>query len=630
MKKLGLHQWQTMSRTLWWVWQMARFTSPRLLAGFLAMSVLASLLPAAMALAGRGLINAIVAGVQQGNSADSGILSWLLLGAALASSNAVISHLGDYWQQCLQDKLHQQIGLDVMAQASRLNLAQMESSETQDHIERARRYGIGSVPQVIFKMVTLLNLGLRLVTLMGILLWIEPLVVIWLGMLALPALILRWHLATQTHSLHQRRSLKYRWIDYYTRILTDLRSLPEVKLFNLAPLFIVRFRDLSDEFLIDDRRLYRFTLWVNISFALAGAVGLYSLFGRIASRIFAGALTVGDVAIYTSSAMQLQNAAEGFLQLLAGLGEQLLHLEDLRTFLDIQPISLSTGLLPLTNPLRPKDFPSGRSLGNGMVAQGKGGRDIHGTIEFVNVTFTYPNSDEPALTNLSFSLARGETVAVVGENGAGKSTLAMLLAYLYLPTAGSIRVDGADVQTLDPGVWQQQIGFVFQNFIPYEATMRENIAYGDWQYLLDHPHAVEAIAHQAQVQGLIERLPQGYETLLGWRFGKRNLSGGQWQKLALARGLARTKARLLILDEPSASLDARTEYELFSHFRQLTKDRITVLISHRFSTVSLADRILVLSKGHLIESGSHTSLLAQGGHYAMLYKLHRQSLEMGL
>lgn len=613
-----------------WVWRLAWATNAWLLTGFLGATLLQSLLPAALALTGRGLINAIVAGVQQGNGTDSSLLFWLVLGAALATSSAVISNLGDYWQQCLQDELHQRIGLELLHHASTLDLALMEQSETQDHLERTRRHGQGLVGQVIVKIVTLLNLGLRLTTLVGILLWIEPLVVGWLGVLALPTLILRWRLADQTYAVNHRRALKHRWSNYYIRVLTDLRVLAEVKFFNLAPLFTARFRDLSTEFIGEDRRLYRFNLWLNVSFAFVGVVGLYALFGRIAARIFAGALTVGDVAIYTSSAMQLQSSVQSLVQTVAGLREQILHLNDLRAFLAIQPTTRypeqqaeTTHSAFIPTPIADRhQSPCHLATLTGQALSSC--PPEKSTIEFDHTSFTYPNSDEPALVNLSFCLEPGETVAIVGENGAGKSTLAMLLARLYAPTTGTIWVDGVDLQTIDPAIWQQQIGFVFQRFIPYEATVRENIAYGDWQRLLDQPAKVEELARLAHAEELIARLPQGYETLLGWHFGKHNLSGGQWQKLALARGIARTDARLLILDEPSASLDARAEYELFRQFRQAASGRTTLLISHRFSTISMADRILVLAKGRLIETGRHADLLAQGGHYAMLYRLHQQ------
>lgn len=626
-KKFGWQQGQALLYRLRWVWQIAWSTSPYLLLGFLTTALLESLLPAAIALAGRGLINAIVTGVQQGSGAATHLLFWLILGATLATSGAIISNLGDYWQQCLQDELNQRVGLDILHHAAQLDLPLMEHSETQDLIERTRRYGQSLVGQVISKLVTLLNLSIRFITLIGILFWIEPLVVGWLGLLALPLLILRWRLATQTYAMYQRRTLKYRWSNYYIRTLTDVRLLTEVKFFNLAPLFTARFRGLNHEFMVEDRRLYRFNLWLNSGFAFIGAVGLYALFGRIAGRIFAGALTVGDVAIYTSSAMQLQSTVQSVVQTVAGLREQLLHLDDLQTFLAMQPTQ-SRPTLPSTTvdngnlEMPYQQATKGSSLRNGTSHPSHGGG--RGMIEFANVSFVYPNSNEPVLTNLSFQLAPGETVAVVGENGAGKSTLAMLLARLYAPTAGVIRVDGVDLQAIDAALWQQQLGFVFQRFIPYEATVRENIAYGDWQQLLDQPAKIEKLAQLAHAEGLIERLPQRYETMLGWQFGKRNLSGGQWQKLALARGIARTEARLLILDEPSASLDARAEYELFSRFRQAAAGRTTLLISHRFSTISMADRILVLQKGQLIEAGTHTDLLTQDGHYARLYQLHHQ------
>lgn len=622
------------------VWHIAWTTNAWFLMGYLVTAVLASVLPAALVLTGRSLINALVAILQAGSGDLTGLLPWLVLGAGLAVSQTLIANLSNYWQQGLQDELDLQVGLAVLTQAAQLDLAFLESSEAQDQVERARRHGSGMVAQTLLKLVTLGQQGVRLCSLIGILLWIEPLVVGWLCLLALPYWLFRWRLVKRIYDMRWRRIRKQRQTGYYTNLLTNPRSAPEVKFLALAPLFIERFRTLSREFLADDRHFQWLSLLGNTIFATVGALSLYALFGRIAMRVLAGTLTVGDVAIYMGSAMQLQGTVQTLIQTVATLNQELLHLADLEAFLTLQPEQphlrpkesqpqLEEGVVTTRSKI---NGPLGafQSASNGVypatvpsLTLPKLGRG-QGQIEFDNVSFTYPDNEQPALTDLSFALAPGETVALVGENGAGKSTLAMLLAGLYEPTAGAIRVDGVNLREIAPAVWQAQIGFVFQKFARYEATVRENIAYGNWPYLSHHPHEVETVARQAQVDSWIAGLPEGYETWLGRQFAKRDLSVGQWQKLSLARGIARTHARLLILDEPSASLDARAEYELFSQFRQAAAGRTTLLISHRFSTISMADRILVLEKGCLIEAGRHEELLALGGHYAMLYRLHQQ------
>jgi ATP-binding cassette subfamily B protein len=248
-------------------------------------------------------------------------------------------------------------------------------------------------------------------------------------------------------------------------------------------------------------------------------------------------------------------------------------------------------------------------------------------IELRAVGFTYPGATQPALTDISLRIAPGETIALVGENGAGKTTLVKLIARLYDPSAGTILFDGADVRGLPRDALQQRIAFVFQGFGRYEASAADNIAYGDWQTLLGDRARVRAVAQAADVDAMIAALPRGYDTLLGRTFGERELSAGQWQKIAIARAFAR-EADLLILDEPTSNLDARAEHALFMQFRSLAKGRTTIIVSHRFSTVSMAHRIIVLEKGRIVESGTHAELLARAGNYADLYALQQRAHAM--
>lgn len=519
----------TYRRVIGWVWQLAWAQTPRLLIGFLVATLLESLLPAALVLTGRGLINTLVT-AQQGGDSFSSLLPWLVLGATLAISQTLISNQGDYWQQCIQDELDLQAGLAVLNQAARLDLAYLESSEAQDYVERTRRYGNTMMAQVLFKLVTVGNQSIRLCSLMGILFWIEPLVVGWLALLAIPYWLFKWQLSDRTYDMRRRRIQKQRQTAYYTQLLTQPKSLPEVKFFGLVPLFIEQFRLLSREFIGADRELRRLSLLGSAIFTTIGVIALYALFGRIAGRVLSGDLTVGDVAIYTGSAMQLQGVVESLVQTIAGLNEQMQHLVDLQTFLSRTPAHSAAQASPPAvaendgkTLLPPNAGPESPDHTTEIAAPGSAHRTVRapkavvsrscqGWIEFDNVAFTYPNNEQPVLADLSFDLKPGEAVALVGENGAGKSTLALLLAGLYTPTSGVIRVDGIDLRTIDPAQWQAQVGFVFQKFTTYEATVRENIAYGNWPQLSDQPATVEALAVQAQAAHWIQKLPAGYET----------------------------------------------------------------------------------------------------------------------
>jgi ATP-binding cassette subfamily B protein len=301
--------------------------------------------------------------------------------------------------------------------------------------------------------------------------------------------------------------------------------------------------------------------------------------------------------------LRLRNALESVVLASASGLTNALQVAHLRAFLEVTPVIKRT--------------------------QGRTSGIDRGAVDVSNVTFTYPGATTPTLVDLSLHIEPGEIVAVVGRNGAGKTTLVHLLARFYDPQQGRISIDGVDLRDLSQEYLHDRIGFVFQHPGRYEASVRENIAYGKWSKLLNNGNGVEVIAQRAGIDPLIRRLPRGYETELGREFGETNLSGGQWQQIAIARALARDAA-LLILDEPAASLDAEAEYELFCSSRRLAEGRTTILISHRFSTVSMADRILVMDRGHLVESGTHTGLLAKNGYYATLYSFQQRQMEMGI
>lgn len=582
-----------------WAFRLAWSISPLLVSGVVFSTCGRALVPAGLALTARGLINGLVDLTHRGSDDFSALIPWLLMGVGLAAVQAISDVSSRYLIQRLTDEIRLTISADILKHAAGLDIACFEDHRFHDVMERARQDTAQHFSQFLINVIGVINNGLQLVSLLLILVVIEPFITAVLAPVALPYLLFQLRLAGVRHVKEQTRTTGRRWTHYFIRLLTDPQSAAEVKLLDLAPLLINRYRTLITEFRDQDRQLHFRSFVGGSAFALSAAVVFYLILSWVVYRALQSGLTVGDVAIYAGASSALRSNLSNVIQSMSSVVEHALFVSNLKEFLNIQPRIHDTG----------STVPVSRQ----------------GEIEMTNVSFGYPGSSQLILSDISLHIKPGETVALVGENGAGKTTLAKLIARLYEPNQGYITLDGVDIRQLPVAYLHSQLAFVLQGFGRYEATAADNIAYADWRRLLHDQDQVKAIAEEANIQGLIEGMPQAYGTMLGKMFGGHDLSTGQWQQLAVARAFARD-ACVLILDEPTASLDARAEHTIFSRFRELLKGRTTILISHRFSTVSMADRILVLDQGRLIEQGTHQELMARNGHYATLYNLHERQM----
>jgi ATP-binding cassette subfamily B protein len=572
--------------------------------------ILRALLPLALLWVGKLIIDAVVGmvsgsgGGQPMGVADPGLRHLALLISVeglLAIGGEVLARVSALVESLLGDLVANRTSVQLMEHAANLDLEQLENSEIYDKLERARRQTVGRIGLVTGLLASVQDL-ITLVTLAFALMVYVPWLLVLLALAVLPSFLGESRFAALAYSLLYSWTEERRQLDYLRYVGASDVSAKEVKLFGLARFLVGRYATLSTEFYEANKALaIRRTLVASL-LALIGTLGYYGAYGAIiyltvtGHRSPAGPFTIGVLTFLAASFRQSRDLIQRTLLSASQLVEQSLYLEDLFSFLAVEPrIRSREGAPPVASPFR-----------QGFV--------------FEDVGFRYPGSERWAVRHLSFRVGPGERIALVGENGAGKTTLAKLLARLYDPTEGRILLEGRDLREYDVESLRRHVGVIFQDFFRYDFPLRENIAVGDIERLLDQP-AIEAAAARGLADSVAARLTRGFDQLLGRRFeGGVDLSGGEWQKVALARAYLRD-SDLLILDEPTAALDARAEYEVFQRFAELTVGRMAVLISHRFSTVRMADRILVLRGGELIEEGSHDALVARGGLYAELFQL---------
>jgi ATP-binding cassette, subfamily B, bacterial len=583
-----------------WVVRTTWSISPNLLIGILFLSFLTNLLPAALAWIGKQIINAVADLIAGGSGGIQTVIPWLVLGFAVTAASEIFGSLTSFLKHRLGENLLLRLSRDILEHAATLDVSQLEDLELQDVFERVQKNPAMHFSQFLSRLINLFAGLVQMLSLVIILYAVEPLILVLLLPILLPYMYSKWRHSRKVYKKEYSRATKRRWAGYFASTLTGRHSAPEVKILGLSPKLIHQYGNLLREFVKEDRKLILGRTIMEMTYAMVLGIVTYLLMGRIVGQIFSKALTIGDLTLFIAVSARLRTVLSQVAESASGAVAELLYIADLNMFFAVQPI------------IAKKDD----SLEHA----------IRGKIEFRDVRFAYPGSDGDVIRGISFTIEPGETVALVGENGAGKSTLVKLLARLYDPTEGAVLIDGIDTRRISPDCLQRQLTFVLQTFNRYEATAFDNIAFGNIAKGMTIED-VDRVVEKTGIRRLIEDMPQGYETMLGRRFGVFDLSGGMWQKIALARAFARDQASLLILDEPTASLDARAEYELFRQFATLAEGRTTILISHRFSTVRLAARIIVLDKGCIAETGTHEELIREKGRYAELYELHMRQMK---
>jgi ATP-binding cassette subfamily B protein len=590
--------WKATVRVFRLVWE----TSPRLTLALAVMTLLLSVIPAGQVwLAGR-LIDEVATGISGGggNEYIRPIIILAIIQLLLFLGASLFQTLGNISQQLLQEKLAIHVQMSIMRHANTLDLADFENAAYYDQLQQAQRESANRPVMMVTSVFGMARSAITFATMVGLLTGLSP----WIAVAALvspiPAFISGSRYGWSGYQQMRRLSPTRRLMSYFTTIMTTDTYNKEIKLFTLGDHFINRYGEVSEKYYGETRQLLvrRYLAgfgWGALTIAASSATFLY-----VAVQAVRGVISLGQLTVFVQAAQQVQQSFQGLLGGVQSIYEHGLYLSTLHGLLDRTPtIEAPENPVPVRTPFR----------------EG---------IEFQHVSFQYPGREDYALRDVSFRIEPGEMIALVGKNGAGKTSIVKLLGRLYDPTEGRILIDGVDIREYDPRELRKQFGTMFQDYVTYQLSVRENIGVGN-PAEIDDLDAVREAARRGGAERLIDSMPSGYDTMLGKWFEEGNqLSGGEWQRIALSRAFMRD-AQILILDEPTSALDAEAEHDLFTRIKQLAQGKMAIFISHRFSTTRQADRILVLENGRLIEEGTHEELMITGGRYAELFLLQAES-----
>jgi ATP-binding cassette subfamily B protein len=572
-------------------------SGPSVVCGVISCRVTSALIPLAILAVSKKIIDSVQAHYA-GRALPREFWALVATEFALAALIAILGRATSFFDSLLADRFTRHVSLLVMRHSSQLDLASYEDPRFYDKLERARVQATDRIA-MIHAMGSAAQQLIAAITLSLAILWFSPWLLGLLVAAVVPAFLGESHFAFLGYAQNIRQTPARRQLDYLRTIGASKESAKELRLFGVSGFLSIEYERLANGIYDQNVRLSRRRLWAGAALALLSTAGYYGAYSYVIYRTVTGALTWGTLQFLAGALAATSANIQNVFSTLSGIADQSLFLTDLVEFLRMSPKISS----------KPNALPAPRLIRDGFL--------------FEQVTFSYPGSNRLILDRLNFRIEPGERIALIGENGQGKTTLVKLITRLYDPTGGRILLDGVDLRDYRVDDLHRQIGVIFQDFMRYELTARENIAVGRIESAQDD--AIRRAAQQSLADPVIRKLPRGYDQLLGLRFeGGVDLSGGEWQKIALARAYFRD-AQVVILDEPTASLDAQSEYEVFQQFAELTQGKIALLISHRFSTVRMADRIVVLENGAIAEHGSHQHLLALGGRYAVMFELQASS-----